>query len=158
MKVPTALRLISLLILMAFGRAGVSQTSNASGNRPVSEDNKKQAGPDVTNMKVPDAIGGPGDAESKAAVDEATIQLEGMCSVNGDLWTLCSKHDVKGEFVVDLTIQGKGKVVTVFMVSSTGSIDSQIVLKNKLMDCQFLNIKLPKNKRIKFRYTLNLNC
>jgi hypothetical protein len=63
-----------------------------------------------------------------------------------------------GKFVVDLTIQGKGKVVTVFMVSSNASIEHQIALKNNLIELQFRNIKLPKNKRVKFRYTLNLNC
>jgi hypothetical protein len=49
-------------------------------------------------------------------------------------------------------------VVTVFMVSSNATIDHQIALKNRLIDLQFPTIKLPKNKRVKFRYTLNLNC
>lgn len=152
-----------LSVVLVFSMSGLSfgQSSGQSDNRPPVSDHDKDrlgdggAGSAIEEMPEPSAAN---DAESKAAVEEAKLQLAGMCELNGDLWNLCSKKAVRGEFVVDLTIQGKGKVVTVFMVSSTAEKEAQITLKNKLIELQFPNIKLPKNKRVKFRYTLNLNC
>lgn len=78
-----------------------------------------------------------------------------MTSDAGELREFCVKNDIKGEFVIDLTLQGKGKVLTVFMVSSgTDEIKSQNLLKSKLSETQFENIKIPKNERVKFRQTL----
>jgi hypothetical protein len=153
------LKLIFALFMVLFLNESFGQASNAGDNSPAATDNERQrhAGDNTKTEGMP-VVGGANDAESKAAVEEASNQLDGMCEVNGDFWTMCSKRGIKGEFVVDITIQGKGKVVTVFMVSSNATIDHQIALKNKLIDHQFPNIKLPKNKRVKFRYTLTLNC
>lgn len=74
-----------------------------------------------------------------------------------ELIGFCKKNIIKGEFVVDLTLEGKGKVLTVFMVSGgEDSIPKMNLLKNKLKELQFDNIRIPKKERVKLRYTLNL--
>jgi hypothetical protein len=56
---------------------------------------------------------------------------------------------------MDITLQGKGKVLTVYMVSGTNEeLSYQNLLKLKLAEIQFENIKIPKNQRVKFRHTL----
>lgn len=93
--------------------------------------------------------------EKNAVIQEVQNQLTVLCAENGELTEYCTKSGIKGEFVMDLTVQGKGKLLTIFMVaSSVENVSYQNMLKNKLMELQFSNIKLPKNERVKFRHTL----
>jgi hypothetical protein len=93
--------------------------------------------------------------EKDAVIQEVQNQLTVMSGESGELTEFCTKNGVKGEFVMDLTIQGKGKLLTIYMVSSSvENVSYQNMLKNKLMELQFANIKLPKNERVKFRHTL----
>jgi hypothetical protein len=93
--------------------------------------------------------------EKNAVIQEVQNQLTALCAENGELTEFCTKNGVKGEFVMDLTVQGKGKLLTIYMVSSSvENVSYQNMLKNKLMELQFSNIKLPKNERVKFRHTL----
>jgi hypothetical protein len=90
-------------------------------------------------------------------IEEATAQLNALCSPAGDIGEYCVKNNIKGEFVMDFTVQGKGKILTIYMVSSTvEDVAFQNRLKVRLMEVQFQNIKLPKNERVKFRYTLTI--
>jgi hypothetical protein len=94
-------------------------------------------------------------SEKEEVIHEAKSQLVGLCSEGGDLQEFCVENQIKGEFVIDLTLQGKGKVLTVFMVSSSAEdVQYQNLLKSKLTGIEFTNIKIPKNERIKFRQTL----
>jgi hypothetical protein len=94
------------------------------------------------------------DAEREKIVVEARKQLVIMSSPGGALFKVCAKNNVSGDFVVDLTIGGKGKILTVFMASSIPeSISNQNFLKSVLSDLQF-NVNVPKTERIKFRHTL----
>jgi hypothetical protein len=147
-------KLILSFALTFFVGDALAQSFKGGDNRPPEKGAEQQQGGEDLKTEVMPA----NDAEGKAAVEEASNQLAGMCEVNGDFWAMCSKRGIKGEFVLDITIQGKGNVVTVFMVSSNATIDYQIALKNRLIELTFRNIKLPKTKRVKFRYTLNLNC
>ncbi len=89
------------------------------------------------------------------ATQEAVTQLTQMASGAGELATFSTKNEIKGEYVVDITIEGKGDVLTVFMVSSsTDDIPRKNLLKDKLHSLRFENIKIPKKERIKFRHTL----
>ena len=93
--------------------------------------------------------------EKNSVTKEAQSQLAVLSSENGALNVYCKENSISGEFVMDLTIQGKGKLVTIYMVSSTvEDVKYQNILKNKLMQLQFENIKLPKNERVKFRHIL----
>jgi hypothetical protein len=95
------------------------------------------------------------DVEKEKIITDARKQLIVMSAPAGELFDLCAKNKVSGDFAVDITIGGKGKVLTVFMVSSNPeNIQNQNFLKSKLSDLQFENIKIPKNERIKFRHTL----
>jgi hypothetical protein len=88
-------------------------------------------------------------------IKEVQRQLAELSTGEGKLAVYCAENNVKGEFVMDLTIQGKGKLLTIYMVSSSvEDIKYQNMLKNKLSEFYFVNIKLPKNERVKFRHTL----
>jgi len=93
--------------------------------------------------------------EKQAVIQEVKNQLGVLSSEGGELFEFCTKNNIKGEFVMDLTVQGKGKLLTIFMVSSSvEDVKYQNMLKNKLSEYQFANIKLPKDERVKFRHTL----
>ncbi|MEJ0054227.1 MAG: hypothetical protein WDN75_00405 [Bacteroidota bacterium] len=105
------------------------------------------------------SINGIGQSTSDAAKEKIIIdvrkQLVAVSSPDGELFELCAKSKVSGDFVVDLTVGAKGKVLTVFMVSSSPeSIQNQNFLKSKLSDLQFEDIKISKTERVKFRHTL----
>lgn len=86
---------------------------------------------------------------------EAKSQLAVMSSESGKLNEFCKENNIQGEFVIDITLQGKGKVLTIFMVSSNvEDVKYQNLLKDALAQVQFENIKIPKNERVKFRQTL----
>ncbi len=97
-----------------------------------------------------------GQASDKQAVtEEAQKQLIQMATPTGELGEACLKNNITGKFVVDITLQGKGKVLTVFMVSSdVENIKDRNFLKNKITELEFSNIKIPKKERVKFRTTL----
>lgn len=87
-------------------------------------------------------------------IAEARTQLTTLSSEAGELKKFCQEKNITGEFVIDITLQGKGKVLTVFMVSSsTQELKYQNLLKSKLTEIQFSSIKIPKKDRVKFRHT-----
>jgi len=90
-----------------------------------------------------------------AITGEAKSQLTQMATGTGELNTFASEKDIKGEFVFDITLQGKGDVLTVFMVStSSDDIARKNLLKDKLHALRFENIKIPKKEKVKFRHTI----
>jgi hypothetical protein len=90
-----------------------------------------------------------------AVIAEARGQLTTLSAENGDLAGFCREKNITGEFVFDLTLQGKGKILTIFLVSSTvEDVSQQNLFKAKLSEVEFGNIKIPKNERVKFRHTL----
>jgi len=94
--------------------------------------------------------------ENQQIIDQVKSQLDVMCGENGSLRTFCAENNISGKFVFDLTIEGKGNVLTVFLVSSDcPEIASKNLLKDKLYTLRFENVKIPKKQRIKFRHTLN---
>jgi hypothetical protein len=93
--------------------------------------------------------------DKDATITEAKAQLIAMASEAGELGKFCSKYEIRGEFVVDLTVEGKGDVLTVFMVSGNAeNMRHQNALKDKLYTLRFENIKVPKKQKVKFRHTL----
>jgi len=95
------------------------------------------------------------EVNKQAIITDARKQLVAMSSLNGKLSDFAIKNNITGEFVVDFTITGKGKILTVFMVSSNPDVTAiQNMVKSKLTEIQFDNIKIPKKERIKFRHTL----
>ena len=93
--------------------------------------------------------------EKDEVIHEAKSQLAGLSLEGGELRDYCNEKQIKGEFVFDLTLTGKGKVLTVFMVSSSAEdVTYKNLLQTKLKELVFSNIKIAKNERIKFRQTL----
>jgi hypothetical protein len=89
-----------------------------------------------------------------AATQEAKTQLTSMALETGELTQFAAKNEIKGEFVFDITLQGKGDVLTVYMVSATSEdIAKKNLLKDKLHALRLENIKIPKKEKIKLRHT-----
>lgn len=95
------------------------------------------------------------DFNKEQVIKEARTQLTVLSSEGGELSKFCQENNITGEFVIDITLHGKGNVLTIFMVSSTTEeLKYQNLLKSKLAELQFDNIKIPKKERVKFRQTL----
>ena len=74
-------------------------------------------------------------------------------SDEGLLHKLKSKNNLKGTFVIDLTINDKSHVISVFVVENNGgTAQGQTTLKDALIDLKF-KFKVPKGKRYKIRHT-----
>jgi hypothetical protein len=87
-------------------------------------------------------------------VAEAKLELDSSMKY-GELKEWATKNNVKGEFTLDITIHEKGKVLSVFAVSSdTDDLKLQNFVKDRIRLLQF-NIKMPKKKAYKFQYTFN---
>jgi hypothetical protein len=86
-------------------------------------------------------------AEAKAELDSSMKY--------GVLKEWAVKNNVKGEYIMDITIHEKGKVLSVFAVSNdTDDIKMQNRVKDVIRTLSF-NIKMPKKKTYKFQYTFN---
>jgi hypothetical protein len=95
------------------------------------------------------------DFNKVAVTQEAQTQLTQMATGEGELAMFSAKNEIKGEFVIDITLENKGNVLTVYMVSAdTDDIPRKNLLKDKLHSLRFENIKIPKKEKIKFRHTL----
>jgi len=91
----------------------------------------------------------------ETVISEARGQLLTMSEAEGELAKFCLRNEIKGAFEIDLTIQGKGEVLTVFMVTRNPDIIAkQNLLKDKLYSLRFSNVKIPKKEKVKFRHTL----
>jgi hypothetical protein len=65
------------------------------------------------------------------------------------------KNRVKGEYIMDITIHEKGKVLTVFSVSNdTDDLKKQTLVKDFLRKFLF-TFKMPKGRTYKFQYTFS---
>lgn len=87
-------------------------------------------------------------------VAEAKLELDSSM-LNGTLKEWAVKNNVKGEYIMNVTIHEKGKVLSVFAVSS--DIDD-IKMQNRVKDAirtVVFNIKMPKGKTYKFQYVFN---
>ena len=93
--------------------------------------------------------------EYEAVVAAAKAELDTMMQPGGALQLESVKLNIKGEYVIDLTIYDKGKVLSVFMVSSdAGEIKMQNAAKDLIRRAVF-NFKMPKDKTYKLQYTFN---
>lgn len=137
---------IILVATQAFAQEG--KVSNADSKGITNEVNRPR---NKTNTTV---VGSP-DPSEVAIVEEIKAQLATMASKPlMELIEFCKKKEIVGDFVVDLTVEGKGKIVTVFMVSTPEiEMPKKNALKDKLTQLSFDNIKIPKKERVKLRYT-----
>jgi hypothetical protein len=88
-------------------------------------------------------------ARAAAELDQA------MQGPEGRIYLFAQEHGIKGSYTMDISIQEKGKVSSIFAVDhENGTIDFQNRLKDFIMEYKF-NFKMPKGKYYKFRYTFN---
>ena len=93
--------------------------------------------------------------EYDKVIASAKSELDNMLKNGGALQLEAAKLNLKGEFVIDMTIHDKGKVQSVFMVSSdAGDVKMQNAVKDLVRRIEF-NFKVPKDKAYKFQYTFN---
>jgi WD40 repeat protein len=91
------------------------------------------------------------DAVADTAVSTLNREL-----VNGKLREFLVKNDVHGLFIFDITLHKKGEVATVFTQSDEKTdIRSQNLLKDYIRQMRF-DVKMPKDQRVKFRYTFDI--
>ena len=92
--------------------------------------------------------------EYEAVVAEAKAELDSSMLVGG-FREFAIKNNIKGEYIMDITLHEKGKVLTVFAVSNdTDDLKMQTRIKDFLRPFEF-NIKMPKGRTYKFQYTFN---
>ena len=145
---------VTLFFILAGGSLLYAQDNTNS--------NKKEKASEA-NLNNSIRTGSPNDstAQSKSTfnkqpvIDEIKAQLATMSTkMLQELLEFCKKKEIQGEFVADITVEGKGKILTVFMVSGgEDDIPKKNLLKGKLAELSFENIKIPKKERVKFRYT-----
>jgi hypothetical protein len=86
------------------------------------------------------------------AVAKAKAELD-VSMKSGELKEFAVKNNMKGEYIFDITIHERGKVLSVFAVSNdTDNIKGQNILKDFVRTLSF-NFKLPKGKNYKFQYS-----
>lgn len=94
--------------------------------------------------------------EREDIIAEAKKELDAMmANSESDFKKKITENKISGEYVFDITIEGKGKVLSVFVVSSDADdVKQQNYVKDLVKAIQF-NFKMPKDKSYKFQYTFN---
>ena len=101
-----------------------------------------------------------GYAQKKSLVEYDEVAVEAKAELDssmhvGDFKKFAVKNNIKGEYVMDITIKEKGEVLTVFAVSNdSDNLKMQTRIKDFLRQFTF-NIKMPKARTYKFQYTFN---
>ena len=92
-----------------------------------------------------------------AILDKAVAQLEtDLQDPGSNLSKTIVKKNIHGLFILTITLQKNGEVVSVFAQSDEKTdINSQNQLKDLMMKYRF-DVSVPKNERVKFTYTFNL--
>ncbi len=89
-------------------------------------------------------------------VAKAKTELDSSMQ-NGELKEFATKRGIKGEYILDITIHERGKVLTVFAVSNdSDNLKMQTSLKDFVRTLEF-NFKMPKGKNYKFQYTFTFS-
>lgn len=88
-------------------------------------------------------------------IAEAKSELDSLMMQHGVLQLEAAKRNLKGEYIIDITIHEKGQVLSVFMVSSDAdNVKMQNAVKDLVRGVTFA-FKMPKGKNYKFQYTFN---
>ncbi|MBL7848176.1 MAG: hypothetical protein JNL40_11950 [Cyclobacteriaceae bacterium] len=86
-------------------------------------------------------------------VNRAKIELDSLFQTGAALQVEAAKRGLQGEYVMDITVFDKGKIQSVFMVSSNAvDVSMQNRVKDFIRTIEF-GFKVPKSTNFKFRYT-----
>ena len=95
--------------------------------------------------------------DEELAVTADSLLDATLADANSKLAKDIKKYSITGEYIMDITVVGpKGAVTTVFCESDE---KTNIPMQNTLKDLirkQLFDIGLPKEKKLKFRYTFQL--
>ncbi len=94
-----------------------------------------------------------------------SLELNAIRQLNNDLADIDSplykniiKYNISGIYILNITIQKKGEVITVFAESDEKThIPSQNTLKDLMLKYRFDDVKLANNQKLKIKYTFNIN-
>jgi len=92
--------------------------------------------------------------EGKDEVTEAATKelSEQMNAPEGVFYLFKTEHNIRGEYMMDITVHDKGTVASVFVAGREGGdIQSQNKVKDFVKDYEF-GFKLPKGKKYKFQF------
>lgn len=94
--------------------------------------------------------------EKDKIIAQAKTELNAiMANPEHEFTKSIQKNGIHGEYIFDLTIEGKGKILSVFVVSSEAADVKQQNLVKDLVKSIVFNFKMPKDKSYKFQYTFN---
>ncbi|MHC1707183.1 MAG: hypothetical protein AB9842_06625 [Bacteroidales bacterium] len=95
-------------------------------------------------------------AEKDAVIAQAKHELDAMMSDSqSSLRKYAKENNISGEYIFDITIAERGKVISVYAVGSDADdIRHQNKVKDIIRTLKF-NFKMPKKSRYKFQYTFN---
>jgi len=107
--------------------------------------------------KLPDYVEFIEPVNENAILDEAIGQLDNdLQNPESSLAKLISKRQIAGLFLMNITIQKNGEVVSIFAQSDDKTnIPMQNALKDMILKYRF-DVAVPKNERLKFTYTFIL--
>lgn len=81
-----------------------------------------------------------------------------LADINSPLYKNIVKNNITGIYILNITIQKKGEVITVFAESDEKThIPSQNILKDLMLKYKFDDVKLTNNQKLKIKYTFNIN-
>ncbi len=85
-------------------------------------------------------------------ITTAAVQYFEYSLKEGELFKLAEKHQITGAYEFDVTIKGRGEVVSVFVADRDGgSLAFQNLVKDAVMKMR-LDFKMQKGKRYKINY------
>lgn len=107
--------------------------------------------------KLPDYVEFVEPVNENAILDQAIGQLDDdLQNPESSLSKSISKRQIEGLFLLNITIQKSGEVISVFAQSDDKTnIPMQNMLKDMILKYKF-DVTVPKNERLKFTYTFIL--
>jgi hypothetical protein len=107
--------------------------------------------------KLPDFVEYIEPVNENAILDQAVAQMDDdLQNPESSLSKSISKRGISGLYLMNITIQKSGEVVSIFAQSDEKTnISMQNLLKDLILKYRF-DVTVPKNERIKFTYTFNL--
>lgn len=91
--------------------------------------------------------------EYDQVISQAKAELDSLMKPGTDFLQQAARLNIKGEFILDITVHNKGQVLSVFMVSSDAD---DIKMQNRAKDLirtVVFGFKVPRDKMYKFQYT-----
>ncbi len=88
--------------------------------------------------------------EEEEVIEAAHKAIE-KSMAEGDFKKFAEKSEIKGSYIMDITIKNKGEVASVKTIDRNGEIVHQNELKDFVISYRF-PFKMQKNKSYKFRY------